>query len=105
MKNKVQDSYLVPIVAGSDIHGGDAVAVGAAHVGVAVTDIASGATGVVDLHGVYELPKASGIAVSQGAALYLVSGAITTASGGVPAGTAFEAATSAGATVRVMLNL
>lgn len=76
-------------------------------VGVAKTDIASGATGAIATCGVYDVVKDSAVAVSAGATVYwnATSGyATTVSSGGVVIGKAIEAVTSSTETVRVLLN-
>ncbi len=89
--------------------------------GVALTDIAVGDTGVLDLDGVYELRKANG-AINQGDNLYFdadgnpqgaatgngLSGTgclTTTAEGNVYAGKAYAAAGTTDAYVQIKLNV
>lgn len=75
--------------------------------GIAVTDIANGASGTVALSGVYTVDKTTGEAWAIGTALYLVTatGKLTsTASTNIPFGTAFAAALSADTTGQARLR-
>lgn len=99
---------------GVAIAAGAAVVVGA-RVGVALTDIANGASGELAMEEVFELPKATG-AISQGATVYFdadgnpvggTSGAgamTTTSESNTEAGYAFAAAGNTDATVYVKLR-
>ncbi|BDD88707.1 DUF2190 family protein [Desulfofustis limnaeus] len=90
---------------GAAVAAGDVVAVGAL-VGVALGDIANGATGQVALDGVWELPKAAALEIDQGDLVYWDADdeAITkTSAGNTLAGAAFIGAAAAAATVRVKL--
>lgn len=65
------------------------------HAGIALVDIAAGATGSVALTGVYTVEKTTGATWSVGQALYVDAGtgkATTVSTGNVPAGFAFAAA-------------
>jgi len=77
---------------GAKIEALEIVAVGG-HVGVAAADIEDGAAGAVHMTGVFEMPK-DDAAITQGADVYLVSGAIsaTKGTGAVFAGYAVAAA-------------
>lgn len=66
MNNFKQQGGTIRYTAGSDIASG-AVVVAGILVGVAIADIASGAQGAVQIEGVFELPKATGGALTQGA--------------------------------------
>lgn len=93
---------------GVDVSSGDLVIVRSGTTGmsgVALTDIANGATGSVAIAGVYTVSKASG-AVSKYALVYRNSSAAvtTTATGNTLAGVAIEAGTTAATTLRVLLN-
>lgn len=99
---------------GVAIVAGQAVAVGA-RVGVALTDIANGASGELAMEEVFELPKATGV-IGQGVTVYWdadgnpvggTSGAgamTTTSSSNTEAGYAFAAAGNTDATVLVKLR-
>lgn len=114
MKNKIKDGKTINYTASADIESGDLVVVGV-RVGVAVTDIANGESGVLEMEGVFELPKATG-AISQGALVYWdadgtpVGGAsgdgclTTTSSANTLAGYVVEAAGETAATVKVKIN-
>lgn len=70
MKNKIQegDKIVYTNATGSDITAGSVVVIGAL-LGVAAVDIANGASGVVDLEGVFECTKtthATDQAIAQG---------------------------------------
>lgn len=106
MQNKIQSSGLFGYTASSAaVKGGELVKIGNSFFGVAVADIALGATGIADTCGVFSLPKASG-EIAQGAPVY-VNGegkATATATAGAYAGRAHEAAASSAAEVAVLLN-
>lgn len=79
--------------------------------GVALTDIASGAVGAVGITGVYDLPKVSGAVIAQGGAVFwdtsanaVDDDAATKATGDFTCGTAMEAAGSGVTTIAVKLN-
>lgn len=74
-------------------------------IGVAGNDIAAGETGAVNVEGVFEMPKATGV-VTLGAAVYWDAtnkNITTTSTDNIPAGYAVAAAASADATVLVKL--
>lgn len=76
-------------------------------IGVAADDIAAGGTGMVNLCGVYRIPKAATLAISQGDAVYYNAtndNIDKTASGGIPAGFAIAAATADDTTVLVKIG-
>ena len=105
MKNYIQEGEVWPFTATANVASGDLVAVGSV-VGVAITDVANGASGLIQTEGVFEVGKETG-AISQGDALYLkaTTGKVTTASeGNVLVGYAFASALSAGITVEVKIN-
>lgn len=88
---------------GAKIEALELVAVGD-HVGVAAADIEDGATGAVHMTGVFEMPK-DDAAITLGADVYLVDGAISATQGddGVLAGYAVAAAGADDTTVIVKL--
>lgn len=91
---------------GAAIASGAAVVIGT-RVGVALTNIANGATGSVQICGVFNLPKTSGDTIAQGALVYVIAatGVITTtSSGNVLAGVAAAAAGSGVTSVNVLMN-
>ncbi len=71
MINQVNDGITLAYTAGADIASGELVNLGNGLVGVAVDDIANGATGVVVLKGRFTVPKGSKAAIARGAALKL----------------------------------
>lgn len=72
MKNYVQNGKNLTITASSAYSSGDFVVEGSI-VGVAVTDIANGASGVIACEGVFEGTKASGATLALGDVAYLNS--------------------------------
>ncbi len=63
--NFVQDGATLNIVAAAALTNGTPVAIGSL-LGVPLTNIANGATGSVRVEGVFTLPKATGVAFTQG---------------------------------------
>ncbi len=91
---------------GSAIAAGDLVIVGQ-RVGVALVDIADGASGAVAVEGVYEVAKEASLSVSQGDLLYCdaTSGELDkTETDHTLAGYAFADSASSETTVKVKLN-
>ncbi len=64
----IQPGKVIDYTAGSNILSGAVVAIGQI-LGVALTDIASGETGAVQIEGVFELPKVTGAVFGQGESL------------------------------------
>lgn len=64
-KNFVQPGQVIDFTAGENIASGDGVAVGTM-LGVALSDIALGGKGAVQIEGVFDLPKLSTAAVAVG---------------------------------------
>jgi predicted RecA/RadA family phage recombinase len=77
MKNFVAAGDTLTITAGADIASGAGVLVGSLF-GVAAGAIANGAQGVINLTGVYDLPKAGSQAWTVGALVYWTGTACTT---------------------------
>lgn len=93
-------------LAGANIADGAVLVIGT-KVGVALAAIANGATGSVQMAGVFELAKLGTDVVAQGAALYwdtANSRLTTTAAGNTLAGYAYAAAGNGAATVQIVLN-
>ena len=63
--NFVQNGDAMSITAGATYSSGDVVVVGE-QIGIAVNDIASGAVGVVNMCGVFNVPKVSGAVIAAG---------------------------------------
>ena len=106
MQNSIQNGNTLDYTPTADITGGDLV-VFANMVGVAVTDIPTGATGTLTTVGVVELPKGT-IAFAQGQAVYAAADGTLSASSGeniIRAGVAWADAAGNDATVAVKLNV
>ena len=106
MKNFIARGETLEITAAADIASGAGVLVGATF-GVAAGDIAEGDKGIINLGGVYELPKVSAQAWTQGARIYWEAAenrCTTTASGNTLIGTAYAAAANPSAAGQVRLN-
>lgn len=102
----IQPGHVLDHTPGSDVANGALVVMGV-RVGIALTDIASGATGAVRVEGVFSLPKLSTDVIAQGALVYWDAspGEITTtASGNTLAGYAVEAAGNGVLTCKVKIN-
>jgi predicted RecA/RadA family phage recombinase len=74
MKNRIHDHQQSDTLqwtngTGATVPAGRAVPIGTNILGIAQTDIANGATGIVQLRGRFLLPKATGAAINQGAIL------------------------------------
>jgi len=67
-KNLIQPGYKMPITPGTNITSGQVVRQGNM-LGVAETDIASGSTGVLQINGVFTVPKVSGAVIAAGETL------------------------------------
>lgn len=65
MRNEIQRGDVIDYTAGANILSGAVVTLKHA-LGVAVTDIANGATGAVAVEGVFELPKVTASAIAAG---------------------------------------
>ena len=107
MTNKyVQPGDVIDYTAGSAIASGQVVVMGV-RVGVALAAIAAGATGPVQVTGVFTIAKLSSDVVAQGALLYWDNGnsrLTTTVGSNVLAGYATAAAGNGVATVNIKLN-
>lgn len=106
MKNYINEGKTLTYTATADIVSGQAVRVGT-KIGVAVADIANGATGTLWMDGVFELPKKSADTVTVGAALYWdnSNGYLTTTStDNTYAGYAVEAAGNGATKVKIRIN-
>lgn len=98
---KVMDYVAAALIASG------AVLVIGVKVGVALTDIPNGATGSVQMAGVFELPKLSTDVMAQGALVYWDAGnsrLTTTVGANVLAGYVFAAAGNGPAVVQIVLN-
>lgn len=114
-KNFVQDGDIIQWTnGGTAVASGDVVVIGSngdALLGIALVDIANGASGSVKLNGVFEVPKVSAAVIAQGE--YVIwdasagafdDNAATPATGDVSDGAiAWEAAGNAVTTIKVKL--
>jgi predicted RecA/RadA family phage recombinase len=110
--NYVQPGDVIQYTAGAEISSGDVVKMGNT-LGVALQDIANGATGSVAIRGVFTVPKVTAAVIAQGDSLtWDVSvskfddNAATPATGDVTGASAlaFEAGTSSMTTLKVMFT-
>ena len=69
-KNYVQEGATLNLSPSADVASGTGYLFGAALFGVALADVASGASGSFATQGVFELPKTSALAISVGDKLY-----------------------------------
>lgn len=77
MDNKISEGKTIKIVAQAAISAGDYVSLGANFGGVALDDAANGEVCVLDVSGVYEIPKATATVTSTytlGAPVSIISG-------------------------------
>lgn len=106
MKNYKHAGEILNHTAAANIVSGQPVLIGA-KLGVAVADIASGASGALAVDGVFELAKLSTDVVAQGALLYwdaTNSRLTTTATANTLVGYAASAASGSVALVEIKLN-
>lgn len=105
-KNYKQSGKVLDHIAAAPIVSGQPVLIGAL-LGVALADIATGATGSVQVAGVFEVIKLGTDVVAQGANLYWDAGAsrlTTTVGANTLAGVAAKAVGSGPTTVEILLN-
>ncbi len=106
MKNFVQSGDTLPLAAPAALTSGDVVVVGAI-VGVATTNAAAGTNFMCAIRGVFDLPKASGVAFAPGDKVYFDSAAklvTSTATNNVRLGAAVLPAIGSATTARVHLD-
>ena len=116
MNNKISEGKTIKIVAQADISAGDYVSLGANFGGIALDDAKNGAVCVLDVSGVYEIPKATATVNSKyelGKPVSIISGkasvvaigtGTTTAQIASIAGNVVEEANSAATTVKIKLR-
>jgi predicted RecA/RadA family phage recombinase len=116
MDNKISDGKTIKIIAQADISAGDYVTLGSNFGGIAIDDAATGAVCVLDVSGVYEIPKASGtvsakyelgkpVSITSGkASIVVVNSATTTVQIASIAGNVVEEANSVAKTVKIKLR-
>lgn len=106
MKNYVQDGETLDLTPSANVASGVGYLFGAALFGVAVTDVASGATGAFVTEGVVEIAKTSALAISVGDRLFWVPGSSVvnkTSTAQQQVGVAVEAAANPSATVKMKI--
>lgn len=106
MKNFVTNGKTIEVVLAADLASGAPLTVGDL-VGVAAGAYKNGDTAVLELEGVYDLPKTNPQVIAIGVIVYwdaTNSLVTTTASGNKKIGHAWEAAISAATVVRVKLS-
>lgn len=104
MRNFIAVGNTMEFTAAADVASG-AVVVVEDVVGIAAGDVADGASGVLNLGGVYELPKAAAQPWAAGTRVYWNgSAATTTEASNTLLGVAYRAAASAAETGYVRLN-
>ena len=104
MTNKVQEGDILTLTAPYDRLSGEGALVGSIF-GVALYDVLSGARGVFEVRGVFDISKAIG-SISEGAKVYWDNSnknCTTTSSGNTLIGCAIQS--SSGTTVRVRLAM
>lgn len=104
--NYIQPGNVIDYTAGANIVSGQAVLIGK-RLGVALAAIANGATGSVQVTGVFSIAKLSTDVVAAGDLLYWDAGnsrLTTTTTSNTLAGYAVEAAGNGVATVKIKIN-
>lgn len=96
MATKIQEGNVIDYAAGADISVGDVVDL-TSRIGVALTDIANGDTGAVDLEGVYEITATTATEFAVGDQTYWDGSALTKTDTDTPAGMAVSAKAAAAA--------
>ena len=116
MNNKISEGKTIKIIAQADISAGDYVSLGANFGGIALDDAKNGAVCVLDVSGVYEIPKATATVTSKyelgkpvsiisgKASLVTINSVTTTAQIASIAGNVVELANSAATTVKIKLR-
>ena len=107
MKNFVENGKNLEYTAGANITSGQPVLIGVL-LGIAATDIANGATGIMAVEGVYTITSLTGTAWAQGAQLYWddTNKRVTNVSSGNTAcGKCWNTKASADATCLVKINV
>ena len=116
MDNKISEGKTIKIVAQADISAGEYVTLGSNFGGIALDDAKTGAVCVLDVSGVYEIPKATAkvttvynlgnpVSITSGkASLVAIGTGTTTAQIASIAGNVVETANSAATTVKIKLR-
>lgn len=102
----IDNGSQMTFTAAADLSADDVVVINSLVVGVVPNDVASGAVGIADVAGKFELPKSSGEALSAGARVYWnsTSGITGTATANTYAGIVARSAASADLSVDVTLT-
>lgn len=106
MKNFIQKGMTLTLLAAAAIQSGEAMLVGKIF-GVAMANVAAGATGEFETEGVFELPALSTDVAAQGAILYWDAAnkrLTTTASGNTRVGVAIAAKANGAATAMLKID-
>jgi predicted RecA/RadA family phage recombinase len=106
--NYIAEGKVINHTAGSNIVSGQVVVIGTNRIGIALTDIANGTVGPVQVEGVFQLPKLSTDAPAQYALLYWDAGntrLTTTSSTHALAGRAYRAQVNGDTTAQVILGV
>ena len=103
MKNFVQGGDTVAVTAPANVSSGGFVRVGAL-TGVACADALSGAEVLIQIGGVFDLPKTAAQAWTQGQLLYWSGTAVTNVATGAIIGAATRAELAAATVGRVRMN-
>jgi len=116
MDNKISEGKTIKIVAQADMRAGEYVTLGSNFGGIALDDAKTGAVCVLDVSGVYEIPKATAtvttqyklgdpVSITSGkASLVAIGTGTTTAQIASIAGNVVELANSAAKTVKIKLR-
>ena len=111
MINQISDGLTLTFTATKAITAGELVHLGGGVCGIAVNDVLNGATGVVQLRGIYTVPKVGTTAITRGAVLKLgtATNTVAAASAGTTLGNylllrPIVASTTAMTTVQVILG-
>ena len=116
MNNKISEGKTIKIIAQADIRAGEYVTLGSNFGGIALDDAKNGAVCVLDVSGVYEIPKATSaltsvyelgkpVSITLGKASVVAIGTGTTAADIASiAGNVVELANSAATTVKIKLR-
>jgi predicted RecA/RadA family phage recombinase len=111
MKNAISEGQTIDHAPAAARAAGAATLIGAVGngmLGVAVTDVGAGVSGVFRIKGVFELPKLTADVVAQGALLYWDNTNLRltlTSASNTLAGRAFEAASGTVSVVKIAINV
>ena len=103
MKNFVEKGSTINVVLGADAASGSIVTIGSV-AGISAGAYLSGETAVLNLDGVYSVPKVSADVIAQGTKVYVIAGqAGITASTNVFLGYAYESVGAGAGNIAVLL--